>query len=149
MSPKPHYFRIGVLVILAVALIVIAVILFGAGLFTRNEMRFESYFAESITGLTVGAVLEFRCVRIGQVESIGFVDSVYELPEEKGGISRYSSYVRVVSAVSRSKLPASASGQIETVLSQMIARGLRVRITSNILTGQAYLEANYLDPNVF
>ena len=147
MSTKPHYFRIGVFVIAATVLIVIAVTLFGAGLFARNEMRFESYFSESITGLTVGASLEFRGVRIGHVESIGFVDNVYELPGEKGGISRYSSYVRVVSAVSRSKLPASTSEQIETALSQMIARGLRVRITSNILTGQAYLEMNYLDPN--
>ena len=147
MSTKPHYFRIGVFVIVAIALIVIAVVLFGAGLFARNKMRFESYFAESITGLTIGAPLEFRGVHIGQVESIGFVDSAYELPKERGGISHYSSYVRVVSAVSRSKLPASASGQIETVLNQMIARGLRIRVTSNILTGQAYLEANYLDPN--
>ena len=35
------------------------------------------------------------------------------------------------------------------VLGQMIDRGLRVRISSNILTGQAFLEANYLDPNRF
>jgi len=147
MSTKPHYFRIGVFVIVAVALVVIAVTLFGAGLFARNELRFESYFAESITGLSVGASLEFRGVGIGRVESIGFVDNVYDLPQEKGGISPYSSYVRVVSAVSRSKLPASTSGQIDTALSQMIARGLRVQITSNILTGQAYLEMNYLDPN--
>jgi paraquat-inducible protein B len=147
MSTKPHYFRIGVFVIVATVLIVIAVTLFGAGLFARNEMRFESYFAESITGLTVGAALELRGVRIGQVESIGFVDNAYELPKEKGSLSRYTSYVRVVSAVSRSKLPASTSGQIETALSEMIARGLRIRITSNILTGQAYLEMNYLDPN--
>ncbi len=147
MSTKPHYFRIGVFVIVAVTLIVIAVTLFGAGLFARNELRFESYFAESITGLTTGASLEFRGVGIGRVESIGFVDNVYELPGEKGGISRYSSYVRVVSAVSRSKLPASTSGQIESALGQMIARGLRVQITSNILTGQAYLEMNYLDPS--
>jgi paraquat-inducible protein B len=147
MSTKPHYFRIGVFVIVAVVLIVIAVTLFGAGLFAHNEVRFESYFAESITGLSVGASLEFRGVRIGQVENIGFVDNVYELAQEKGAISRYSSYVRVVSAVSRSKLPASTSGQIDTALNQMIARGLRVQITSNILTGQAYLEMNYLDPS--
>jgi len=35
------------------------------------------------------------------------------------------------------------------VLGQMIERGARVRITSNILTGQAFLEMNYFDPNRF
>jgi len=149
MGTKPHYFRIGIFVIFAVALIVIAVILFGAGLLARDEMHFESYFSESITGLTIGSLVEFRGVRIGQVEGIGFVGNTYTLPKEKGGISHYASYVRVVCAVPRSKLPAFAAGQVETVLGQMIDRGLRARVASNLLTGQAYLELNYLDPNRF
>ena len=149
MSTKPHYFRIGIFVIFAVALIVIAVILFGAGLLARDEMHFESYFSESITGLALGSVVEFRGVRIGRIESIGFVGNVYTLPPENGAISNYASYVRVVSAVPRSKLPAFAAGQVETVLGQMIDRGLRARIASNLLTGQAYLELNYLDPKRF
>jgi ABC-type transporter Mla subunit MlaD len=149
MGTKPHYFRIGIFVIFAAALIVIAVILFGAGLLAHDEMHFESYFSESITGLTIGSMVEFRGVRIGQVESIGFVGNVYTLSQESGGISRYVSYVRVVCAVPRSKLPAFAAGQAETVLGQMIDRGLRARVASNLLTGQAYLELNYLDPNRF
>ncbi len=46
-------------------------------------------------------------------------------------------------------MPDFAVEQLEEAMRQMIARGLRVRITSNILTGQAYLEMNYLDPNRF
>ena len=46
-------------------------------------------------------------------------------------------------------MPDFAVEQIGESMRQMIARGLRVRITSNILTGQAYLEMNYLDPNRF
>ncbi len=149
MGTKPHYFRIGVFVIFAAALVVIAVILFGAGLFARDEMHFETYFSESITGLAIGSVVEFRGVRIGQVENIGFVGNAYTLSKEKGGISHYASYVRVVSAVPRSNLPAFAAGQVETVLGQMVDRGLRARVASNLLTGQAYLELNYLDPNRF
>lgn len=149
MSAKPHYFRIGVFVIIALVLIVIAVILFGAGLLARNSFRVESYFSEPISGLTIGSVLQFRGVRIGQVQSIDFVGNIYDLPEENGGVSRYASYVRVVCEVPRTKLPTSGTAQVEEVLTQMVERGLRVRITSNLLTGQAYLEMDYVDPNRF
>jgi paraquat-inducible protein B len=147
MSTKPHYFRIGLFVIIALVLIVTAVILFGAGLLARNAFRVESYFAEPISGLTVGSVLQFRGVRIGQVSNIDFAGNVYDLPQENGAVSRYASYVRVVSDVPRTKLPAAATGQVENVLTQMLDRGLRVRIESNLLTGQAYLEMDYVDPN--
>jgi ABC-type transporter Mla subunit MlaD len=149
MSAKPHYFKIGIFVIFAVTLLVVAVILFGAGLLAHDEMHFESYFSESITGLAIGSMVEFRGVRIGQIESIGFVGNTYTVPAEDGGISHYASYVRVVSAVPRSKLPAFAVRQAETMLDQMIDRGLRASVASNILTGQAYLELNYADPNRF
>jgi paraquat-inducible protein B len=149
MDAKPHYFKIGIFVLVAMALGVVAVVVFGAGLLAQDELLFESYFAESITGLSVGSPLEFRGVRIGQVSKIGFVGNSYELPTQDGRLSPYAPYVRVISAVPRSKMPDFAIEQVEESMRQMIARGLRVRITSNILTGQAYLEMNYLDPNRF
>jgi paraquat-inducible protein B len=149
MSTKPHYFRVGIFVIFATALVVTAVILFGAGLLARNPIHLESYFSESITGLTVGSVLEFRGVRIGQVQNIDFVGNVYRLQEVNGTISPYASYVRVVSEVPRTKLPTAGDQQVEAVLMQMVDRGLRVRIESNLLTGQAYLEMDYADPKRF
>jgi paraquat-inducible protein B len=149
MSTKPHYFRIGIFVIVAITLIVVAIVLFGAGLLARNAFHVESYFSEPISGLAIGSMLQFRGVRIGQVQNIDFVGNIYSLPQENGVISRYASYVRVVSDVPRRKLPAAATGQVESTLAQMVERGLRVRIESNLLTGQAYLEMDYVDPNRF
>jgi uncharacterized protein (UPF0147 family) len=149
MSAKPHYFRIGMFVILATLLIVVAVVIFGAGLLAQNKRYFESYFDESITGLSVGSLVEFRGVRIGQVEKIGFVGSAYELGRDNGRISEYEPYVRVVCSVTRGNLPELVEDETNEVLEQMIRRGLRVRVTSNILTGEAYLEVNYVDPNRF
>lgn len=146
MDLKPHYFKIGIFVLIAVVLIVAAVAIFGAGLLGRDQLFFESYFDESITGLSVGSALEFRGVRIGQVADIDFVGSVYDLPREQGRISPYSTHVRVVTAVPRGRMPDFVIGRVEEVLQQMIDRGLRVRTTTNILTGLAYLEMNYLDP---
>jgi paraquat-inducible protein B len=149
MDARPHYFRIGMFVLVAVALIVVAVILFGAGLFAKNRLYIESYFADSITGLSVGSPLEFRGVRIGQVEHIGFVGSAYPLDPNTAAGARFASCVRVVSGVLRSKLPEPDYPQVEALLARMVNQGLRVRVSSNILTQQAYLEVNFLDPDRF
>lgn len=149
MGRKPSYFKIGVFVILATALLLIAVVVFGSGLFTPGRLKFETYFNESITGLVIGSQVEFRGVRIGQVETITFAGGTYDIPRENGQMSAFEPYVRVVFSVPRKNMPQFGVEETGTVLEQMIARGLRVRVTSNILTGQAFLEANYLDPNRF
>jgi len=149
MSTKPHYFRIGLFVILAIAMIVAAIVVFGAGLLAQDKMYFETYFDESITGLSVGSPVEFRGVRIGQVESIGFVGNEYDLDQDSTKLSEYEPYVMVVCSAPKTIFPELAQIRTETVLQEMIQRGLRVRVMSNILTGQAYLEANYVDPNRF
>jgi len=149
MDAKPHYFKIGIFVLVAAALIVTAVVVFGAGLLAQDELLFESYFSESITGLSVGSPIEFRGVRMGKVKEIGFVGNTYDLPTLGGDISPYGLYVRVVVAMPRSKMPDFEIGQVQEVLGQMVERGARMRITSNILTGQAFLEMNYFDPNRF
>lgn len=149
MSTKPHYFKIGLFVILAAVMVVGAVVIFGAGLLGQKKMYFETYFDESITGLSLGAPVEFRGVRIGQVEDIGFVGNHYDLDRDTTKVSEYEPYVRVVCSAPEAIFPELAGEQTRTILKQMIERGLRVRIMSNILTGQAYLEANYVDPNRF
>ena len=149
MDAKPHYFRIGLFVLVALTLIVVAVVLFGAGLFAQNQLYVESYFVESITGLSVGSPVEFRGVRIGQVEQIGFVGSEYSLDPNTAAGARYASFVRVVSGVLRSKLPEPGYPQAEALLERMVAHGLRVRVSSNLLTQQASLEIDFFDPNRF
>ncbi|MCL5278697.1 MAG: MlaD family protein [Planctomycetes bacterium] len=149
MDAKPHYFRIGLFVLAALTLIVVAVVLFGAGLFAPNRLYVETYFTESITGLSIGSPVQFRGVQIGQVEQIGFVGSVYSLDQNTPANAAYASYVRVVSGILCCKLPAETPEQMDTLLTQMVRHGLRARISSNLLTQQAYLEMNFLDPNRF
>lgn len=149
MDAKPHYFRIGLFVLAALTVIVVAVILFGAGLFAPEKLHVESYFADSITGLSVGSPLEFRGVQVGQVEQIGFVGSEYSLDPNTAAGAWFASCVRVVSGLLRSKLPEPSYPHAEALLSRMVAQGLRVRVSSNLLTQQAYLEADLLDPNRF
>jgi phospholipid/cholesterol/gamma-HCH transport system substrate-binding protein/paraquat-inducible protein B len=90
---KPNYFKIGVFVVIAFILILSAIVVFGSGLLTKEKLYFETYFDDSVSGLSIGAK------------------------------------------------------EIEENLKQLVKRGLRLRLASNLLTGQAYLQGDYLDPN--
>jgi len=149
MGTKPNYFKIGIFVIVAVILILAAVVIWGSGLFAEEKVYFETYFDESISGLSVGASVENRGVKIGRVERITFARNEYEMPTLDGTISKYEPYVMVVASAEAQNFPALTPQERKARIKQLASRGLRLRLTSNLLTGQAYLEGDYLDPNRF
>jgi len=144
---KANYFKVGLFVIAAVVLIAAAVVTLGAGMFGREEVHFETYFDESVSGLAIGSPVELRGVRIGQVTQIGFASDVLDVPADTEGISEAERYVRVVFAVSAQHLgDLPAQGSVAR-LKNAVSYGLRVRLSSNIITGQAFLEGTYVDTN--
>ncbi len=149
MGIKPNYFKIGLFVIAGSVLILTAVVVLGAGLFQQDKAYFETYFDESISGLSEGSHVEFRGVRIGVVEEISFIGDEYDVLGPPAGISKYERYVIVLCSVPRENLPGVSYEQRVSYLENMVSRGLRIRLTSNILTGQAYLQADFLDPDRF
>ena len=84
MSAQAHYFKIGVFMLSGITLAVLAVIILGAGALFKKKIMMETYFDESVQGLSVGAPLKYRGVTIGKVEHIGFVRNEYntELSDE-------------------------------------------------------------------
>ena len=146
MSTKPNYFKIGVFVILATALIFGAVVVFGAGLFAQEKMYFETYFNEAVSGLSIGSPIELRGVNIAQVEKIAFVAKTYGHLVDTPAVSKYGLCVVVVGSIPRENWQGLNLEQSQSLLLQMVARGLRFQITSNLLTGQSYLQADYYDP---
>jgi len=152
MSAKPNYFKIGLFIIIAVTLIVITVVIWGAGLFTRDKIYFETYFDTPVTGLDPGAAVLFRGVKIGQVERISFVEGDYDLSVDPATFSKYQNYVRVLCSQDREKtqkVRQRTDHERAERLAVMIQRGVRLRLSTNILTGQGYLEGDFLDPNRF
>ena len=147
MSMKPNYFKIGVFVIVAFILILAAVVVFGAGLFAEEKLYFETYFDGSVSGLNIGAPMEFRGVRMGQVEKITFARNEYKIPVGSEDYYQYGNYVIVFISIDKENLPAITLEERQRNLNQLISRGLRVRLASNLLTGLAYLQGNFLDPN--
>lgn len=153
MSEKANYFKIGLFFVLSVILIVTAVIVWGAGLFTKDKIYFETYFDSPVTGLNVGASIQVMGVKIGRVENIDFVSAVYDISTDPTKVSRYERYIRVLGSLSteetKERVGDITDEQREARTRNMIQQGLRLRLASNILTGQAYLEGVFEDPNRF
>jgi len=146
---KENYFKVGVFLVLATALLVVAIVILGAGVFKTPGEYFETYFDSSVSGLSPGAAVEMQGVKIGQVQSIGFAGQVYRIPPELAAKLGEIRLVRVTFSVDRSFVPELTVAERQARRRREIHSGLRVRLESNLITGQSYLQGTYVDPNRF
>lgn len=149
MTEKPNFFKLGIFILIALALIVGGLILFGSGAFGKEKVYFETYFSESVHGLTPGSSVLLSGVKIGLVEDVTFVRRSYDLPLDEAGISKYDQYIHVLCSALEEELPTPQAKDRQQRLPIYVQRGFRLRLASNIITGQAYLEAVFLDPERF
>ncbi|MCP4453231.1 MAG: MCE family protein [Planctomycetes bacterium] len=149
MGTKPNYFKIGLFVLMALMILLLSVIIFGANLFDKERLHFETYFYDSVHGLSVGSPVEAQGVQIGRVEEICFVGDHYNLPLNSNDSSEYARYVRVVVSVAPEFMHGAMAEQPGDRLKQLVSEGMRIRYAAEILTGIGYLEAQFLDPNRF
>lgn len=70
MATEARKFRVGVFVIVAVAILVGGLIWLGASRFFEQSLRLATYFSESVQGLEPGAAVKYRGVPSGRVEVI-------------------------------------------------------------------------------
>jgi phospholipid/cholesterol/gamma-HCH transport system substrate-binding protein/paraquat-inducible protein B len=145
MSQKPNFFKIGLFVVLALVILAGAIIFFGGGKFFEQKITIETYFDQSVQGLSVGASLEFQGVQIGNVSYIGFVFNEYKTSRQ---------YVLVRAQIYPNKVAGKGKGKLyntdeerELGYQQMVKEGLRLQLASQGITGIAFLNAVYLDPN--
>jgi len=149
MSTKPNYFKLGLFILIALSLLVIGIILFGSGVFAKEKTFFESYFLDPVSGLAPGSPVLEQGVQIGVVESISFARHDYPLPDVIKTSSPYRSYVRVICSIQTGRVPEAENEKNQEHLDALIKNGLRLQLSTNILTGQGYIEAGYLDPKRF
>ena len=70
MSRKANPALIGAFVLAAVALGVVALVIFGGGKFFEQRLKFVLYFQGSIKGLNIGSPVTFKGIKIGEVTDI-------------------------------------------------------------------------------
>ena len=134
---KFSYFKIGIFVISAVVIGIIGVVVLGVGTIFQKKNIVETYIDESVQGLDVGSPVKFRGVPVGRVEQISLTSAEYATRRE---------YVLVRVSISSNILPFPVNDPRSPQLKQALDRGFRIRIAPQGLTGVAYLEADYLEP---
>lgn len=73
MIKKANKTAIGAFVIGAVALLIIAILVFGSGALFKQSDKYVLFFDGSVKGLSVGAPVLFRGVKIGNVTDISLI----------------------------------------------------------------------------
>ena len=104
MSAPINYFRLGLFVLVGLALIVAGVVVLGAGALLRPTILAETYFNESVQGLDVGAPVKYLGVEIGKVSWIGFVPAKYQMTNVDESV-RFGQLVMVEVSLDPTKFP--------------------------------------------
>ena len=132
---------IGAFVVGALALVVIAVLMFGSGRFFRTTKDFVLYFDGSVNGLRVGAPVKFRGVEIGSVKNI-----LLRL-EKDPEVMRIPVIIELELEKLTSKGSTGAALKDPEVRKQLIAQGLRGQLQlESFVTGLLFVGIDFF-PN--
>jgi paraquat-inducible protein B len=139
MSKQANPTIIGAFIVGAIALVIAFLILFGSGALFSDKQTFVTYFDGSIQGLRVGANVNFRGVRIGQVRDVHvrFDNSMneFDLPvyiELEPGAIQSSQGIQFTSTDSNK------------MITTLIDQGLRAKLqTESFVTGQLLIDLDF------
>jgi phospholipid/cholesterol/gamma-HCH transport system substrate-binding protein/paraquat-inducible protein B len=144
VSAEARYLRVGSFVLGGIVLAVVAVLLVAGGSLLQRPIVIETYFDESVQGVEIGSAVKLRGVKLGTVSQIGFVGDVYALSNSPDPVKE-GNLVLVRMEVGDSSAGASRAER-EEALKDLVAKGLRLRLTPLGITGVSFIQADYLDP---
>jgi paraquat-inducible protein B len=134
VSKQANKTVIGSFVLGAVALVVAGVLVFGSGKFMKDTMKNVLYFEGSVKGLSVGAPVMFRGVRIGSVTDI---------------LLRYNPddltvYIPVIIENERGRFTSITGKRREGADTLLIEKGLKAQLQlQSIVTGQLMVDLDF------
>ncbi|MBI4228550.1 MAG: MCE family protein, partial [Deltaproteobacteria bacterium] len=142
MSRKPNFFKVGIFVIIGSVILFTGIIVFGGSKYFRKRIYFETYFDQSVQGLSAGAPVKILGVDVGAVSEITFVRSVYksDLP-----------YILVRGFY----YPETLGKHIDTYrefeerAGKLIEKGFRLQLASQGITGVAFLNGEFFEPDQY
>ncbi|HEY8611536.1 MAG TPA: MlaD family protein [Roseomonas sp.] len=141
-SSRGLYLRVGILILVGLAVGVGFILFFTAGKLGRSTQAFETYIRESVQGLDIGAAVRFRGVQLGQVTEISLVATEYPPPNGRAFAAAYQR-VLVRFALDLTRLRDAPD------TARAVQNGLRARLASTGITGVGYLELDFVDPERF
>jgi len=141
MSAKVHNFRIGLFVLAGAALFVGALFAVGLKAYFGKSDVFETYVTGKVENLSVGALVKLRGVTIGKVSSIEFIGTEYQEYKEQ--------YVVIRFEVPQGTAWSADTTNIQQILNNEIAQGLRARVQGQGFLGANILALEYVDPEIY
>lgn len=145
-SSSSNYYKIGIFVIIGVILIVFAIILLGSGKLFQKTAYIETYFNESVQGLSVGSPVKYKGMTVGEVSQIALVSAIY--PYQGNSEDPARRYIYVEMEITANYLTNKPTAEINAELDKRIKKGLRVKLALQGLTGNTYLELNFENPQI-
>jgi len=136
--PSRLYLRVGTLIVAGGAVLVAFVLFLTAGRFGEQGVMFETYLRESVQGLEIGSGVRYRGVAIGRITEIGLAAAEYGREQP----SAYRGAFQLV--VVRYAVDISRVGPVPE-MSVALDLGLRTRLASQGITGQSYLELDFIE----
>ena len=139
MSKQANKTIIGIFVVGAIALVVIAIVVLGSGKFFKQTLKAVCYFEGSVGGLNIGAPVVLRGVRIGSVTDVII----------RADSARLTFTIPVYIEIEPDKFTVIGVGpkQFGENLKTFIDKGLRASLeTQSIVTGQMQVGLDF-NPN--
>ncbi|MEI6338985.1 MAG: MlaD family protein [Verrucomicrobiota bacterium] len=146
MSAKPNFFRIGLFMMVGLAILAGGLIAFGSGQIFKKRIYMETYVNSTVQGVDKGTPVKFRGVPIGNVSAITFSFNEYGTTSE---VDRYN-YIVILMEIDKEMFPGMFDENLTPLIEKNIKQGMRARIEPLGITGMNYIDINYVkDPAEF
>ncbi len=134
-------FRVGAFVLGGIACLVALFLFLSGGLFQGGTV-YETYFGESVQGLTVGTPVKYRGVPVGDVTYLGLVAMDYA-PDIRA-VEKQKQYRQIVV---RFRLNFKKVGPVD--MEKGVQAGLRAQIRPQGITGLSYIDLSFVNPQAY
>ena len=138
MEIKSNDLKLGVFVLAGFGLLCAGLFGFGALTYFQRTILVETYVSGNVDGLSLGAPVSLRGVKVGKVTKIDFSWNVYSESEPR--------YVIIEFEVRRSIAPAAFGQDIAQRIQNQVRSGLRARVNAQGFTGASLLSLEYVNP---
>ncbi len=137
MPMHTNYFKIGVFVVIAFVLLVAGVIAFGLSNIFQTQLICETYFDQSVQGLSMGSTVKFRGFNVGQVTKIS-LSSYNNISGKQLVVVQF--YIDPTILVGETD---DALEDGREFINKEIVTGLRVFLSMQGVTGVGFLDLDY------
>jgi ABC-type transporter Mla subunit MlaD len=138
MEAKTNDFKLGVFALVSLGLLGAGLFAFGAVSYFQKMDVLETYLNGNADGLSVGAPVTLRGVKVGKVTRMDFSWNVYDQTGPQYVIVEFEARNNLSPGASRKALAERVQAQVK--------RGLRARIKPQGFTGSSLLSLEYVDP---